>query len=107
MWHFRRLGHPFTASEDGQMSGATLSGNPVAIDASGQAGVTVMANGVAGPYRVTASAGGAPAPASFTLTNVGPDRQPVGDRLRGLRQRRPDRLRREGDRRRHGYAERG
>ncbi len=48
---------------------ATLSGATATIGSNGVASVNATANNTAGTYRVTASAAGAAAPASFTLTN--------------------------------------
>jgi hypothetical protein len=57
----------FTAPASG--ASASLPGAPAKIGADGQASVTASANGTAGSYRVTASAGGALA-AHFDLTNL-------------------------------------
>jgi hypothetical protein len=49
---------------------ATLSGATAKIGSNGVASVKATANNTAGTYSVTASAEGAAAPASFTLTNI-------------------------------------
>jgi hypothetical protein len=57
----------FTAPSSGAT--AVLMGSPAQIGDNGQAAVTAVANGVAGSYFVTATTGGAVAPAAFNLTN--------------------------------------
>jgi predicted outer membrane repeat protein len=49
---------------------ATLSGTTATIGSNGVASVKATANKTAGTYKVTASAAGAAAPASFALTNT-------------------------------------
>jgi hypothetical protein len=61
-----------TFAGSGGAAGATFSGGGVATtDASGQASVTVTANGVLGGYTVTASVVGVSTPARFHLNNTG------------------------------------
>jgi hypothetical protein len=57
----------FTAPSSG--ASAVLTGSLAQIGSNGQAAVTAVANGVAGSYVVTATTGGAVAPARFNLTN--------------------------------------
>jgi hypothetical protein len=57
-----------TAASNG--AAATLGASDATISAGGQASVTAIANGIAGGYRVTASAAGVRAPARFTLKNI-------------------------------------
>jgi predicted outer membrane repeat protein len=57
----------FTVPSSG--AGAVLSPSMATLDANGHGGVKATANAVAGSYTVAASAGGANAPAHFSLTN--------------------------------------
>jgi hypothetical protein len=59
-----------TFSAPGSGASATLNSNTATINALGQASVAATANTTAGSYSVTASARGALAAASFSLTNL-------------------------------------
>ncbi|MFO0967889.1 MAG: choice-of-anchor L domain-containing protein [Gemmataceae bacterium] len=58
----------FTAPVGG--ASAILTGTPATIAADGSASVTAMANGVVGPYAVSAGGAGIATPASFALSNA-------------------------------------